>query len=202
MEIQLKGHLIRPIFGFRMARWVEQLCVLALLVGVAIVMPHTAAGLGLAAGFAGMYRDAQCSLSAGQAVTITAYSTNTYDQGTASRAGGVGEPLCIAFEVTVAADTDDNDETYQFAVIQSANADLSSEDILVQTTTAFLTRAKLVAGFRFYLPIPPGMSTKRYLGAKYITAGTTPSITMDADIVPLSMVQNEQYHAVGYLIDS
>jgi hypothetical protein len=150
-----------------------------------------------------MIIDAQCVLSDAQAITVTAVSTNTYDTGAAGNSLEVGEPMCIAFSVDVAAVTTTGDETYQFQVIQSANADLSAQDVLVQTDTALITRAVLVAGYRFYLPIPPGLKSKRYIGARYVTGGNADrAISVTAYIQPLSMIQNDKTYASGFAVNS
>lgn len=179
---------------------------LAALVGVFYLAPDAIArgigGVGVIT-FAGMFVDAQCFLSDSQAVTVTAVSTNAYDTGAAGNGFDVGEPMCIAFDVVVAAVTTTGDETYQFQVIQSAAADLSAQDVLAQTDTSFITRATLVAGFRFYLPIPPGLKTKRYIGARYVTGGNADrAITVDGFIQPLSMIQNDKTYANGFTISS
>lgn len=154
-------------------------------------------------GVGGMIIDAQCLLSDAQAITTTTVSTNTYDTGAAGNSTDVGEPMCIAFSIDVAAVTATGDETYQFQVIQSANADLSSQDVLVATDTSFITRATLVAGYRFYLPIPPGLKTKRYIGARYVTAGNADrAVTVTATIQPLRAIQNEKTYASGFTNNS
>lgn len=147
-----------------------------------------------------MIQDAQTLLSDAQALTATAVSTNTYDTGAAANDIAAGEPLCIIFTIDVAADATTGDETYQFQAIQSANANLSSQDVLVQTDTSFITRATLVAGYKLVLPIPPGLKSKRYLGARYVLAGTTPTATVTAAIVPLNMVDMQKSYAKGYTI--
>lgn len=190
----------------RLSRAHSVLLFIVAVVAVVLILPATPAGLVAAATamplLGGAIMDAQCVLSDAQALTVTAYSTNTYDTGAAGNNVDVGEPLALCFSVDVAAKTSNADETYQFAAIQSANADLSSEDVLVQTTTAFVTRAFLTAGKRFYIPLPPGLKTKRYLGAKYTLGGTAPTLTISTDIRPLSMVQNEKYYASGIKVSS
>lgn len=126
-----------------------------------------------------MYIDALGLVSDAQAVSADAVSTNTIDLGnvTPKREIGTGEPMGFGFSVDVAADTASGDETYEFQVIQSANADLSAPDVIVLQAIA---RATLVAGYQFFLPIPPGYPTKRYLGVNYNVGGTTPSITITA----------------------
>src|SRR3990167_4171654 len=77
-----------------------------------------------------MFIDAQALLSDAQAVTADAASTNTYDSGAAGTDITEGEPLGIGISVDVAADFTTGDETYEFHAIQSANANLSSPDVL------------------------------------------------------------------------
>lgn len=141
-----------------------------------------------------MFIDALLRLSDAQAVTADAASTNTIDLGnvTPKRKIGSGEPMGVLFAVDVAADFTTEDEAYELQVIQSANADLSSPTIIATLT---LTAAQLVAGAMFVLPIPPGFPTARYLGAYYNVGGTTPTVTITADLMPLSMAHAsiEQY---------
>lgn len=136
-----------------------------------------------------MFLDSQLLLSDAQALTATAVSTNTIDTALATNEFGAGEPLALVFTVDVAADAASTDETYQFQLIQSANANLSSQDVLLQTDTAYITRSVLVAGYKIVIPIPPGMKSKRYIGARYVLGGTTPSITVTAFVQPMSMIQ-------------
>jgi len=147
-----------------------------------------------------MILDNQTLLSDAQAITADAASTNTYDLGAANKFVAIGEPLGVFFTIDVAADAADADETYEFQVIQSANANLSSPDILIKTDTTYISRSTLVAGYKLVLPIPPGLVTKRYLGAYYNVGGTSPSVTVTAWIAPLSMAQNEKYYADGITI--
>jgi hypothetical protein len=131
-----------------------------------------------------MIIDALLLLSDAQALTATAYSTNTIDLGavTPKREVGIGEPLALAITVDVAADVANADETYAFAFVQSANANLSSDDDLAYLAIA---RATLVAGYKFALAIPAGLITKQYIGAQYTLGGTTPSITVTASIIQI-----------------
>lgn len=149
-----------------------------------------------------MILDALSLLSDAQALAATGVSTNTIDLGnvTPKREVGTGEPLALVVAVDVAADAGTGDETYQFQVIQSANADLSAQDVIVQTDTALITRATLVAGYTLVLPIPPAFPTKRYLGARYVLGGTTPSITVTSFITALSMVQRFRAYASGFTV--
>lgn len=144
-----------------------------------------------------MLLDAQTLLWDAAALTSDAASTNTYDSGAAGNEIAAGEPLALLLTVDVAADATTGDETYEFQVIQSANANLSSPDILIARTIA---AASLSAGSQHVIPIPPGAKTKRYLGAYYNGGGTTPTITVTAAILPLSMIDKVKTYPKGYTI--
>lgn len=145
-----------------------------------------------------MILDAQTLLWNAAALTSDAASTNTYDLGAADLEVGAGEPLALVISVGVAADATTGDETYAFQVIESANANLSSPTILAQRTIA---AAALTAGSIHVITVPPGSVTKRYLGAYFDGGGTTPTITVTAGIVPLSMVDlPKKYYADGFTI--
>lgn len=148
-----------------------------------------------------MFLDALLLLSDAQALSATGFSTNTIDLGnvTPKRDIAVGEPMCVVITVDVAADATSGDETYTFQFVQSANANLSSPDVLAQTAIA---RATLVAGYSVILPIPEGVITKQYVGMQYTLAGTTPSITVTAALQPQSMASlaKPQTYAKAYTI--
>jgi hypothetical protein len=146
-----------------------------------------------------MLLDAQLLLSDAQAVTADAASTNTIDLGdvTPKRVIGDGEPMALVIVVDVAADATTGDETYEFQLIESANANLSSPDIILAKSVA---AASLTAGAKVVIPVPPGSPVKRYLGAYYNVGGTTPTITCTAFLQPLSMVEKRVLYANGYSI--
>ena len=148
-----------------------------------------------------MIIDALLLLSDAQALTATAFSTNTIDLGTQTvqRDVAVGEKLACNFQVDVAADTTSGDETYTFQLVQSANANLSSPDVLNQIAIA---RATLVAGYTFELFWPTNEITKRYIGVQYTLGGTTPTLTITAMVQPaiLSSLGVPKSYARGYTI--
>lgn len=145
-----------------------------------------------------MIIDSQMLLSDAQAVTADAYSTNTYDSGAAGNDLSSGsEPLVAVFQIDVAADFTTTDETYEFQFVQSANANLSSHDVLASRA---IVAGSLTAGSLHYLPLPPGSKTKRYLGVRYDVGGTTPSVTVTAFIQPASMIQNNKVYADNIVI--
>jgi hypothetical protein len=148
-----------------------------------------------------MFIDALLLVSDAQAVTADAVSTNTIDLGnpTIKNRIGSGEPMAFLVTVDVAMDFTTGDEAYSFEVIQSANANLSSPDIIAVRTV--LNAAERAAGARFVIPIPPGMPQKRYLGLNYNVGGTTPTGTFTASLMPQSMAEESVLaYAKGYSV--
>jgi len=140
-----------------------------------------------------MYIDAKLEFSSAQALTTTAVGTNVKDLATA-RSIGNGEPMSMVFVVTVAADQTTGDEDYTFQVEYASNAAQSTGRQLIGernfesgTPTAPAQNADLlVAGFTFAIPIPATNASEdgQFLGIRYVLAGTSPSITCDAFLVP------------------
>jgi hypothetical protein len=143
-----------------------------------------------------MILDKQNQLSDSQAFTIDAVSTNTIDCGnpTPKNDIGSGEPMCIAVNVEVAAT---GGGAYEFQAIQSANADLSSPDVLA---SVFPAEATLAAGYTFAVPIPQGSVTKRYVGLKFNNVSGTTGVTVSAHLIPVSHFQNSKPYAKNYTI--
>lgn len=119
-----------------------------------------------------MMTDALLQLSSAQAVTASAVSTNTIDLGTA-RDLGTGGDLYAVFNVDVAA-TAAGAATVNFQVISSANANLSSANVIAQTdaipkTDLTLGRKPIVVCISpaTLLALPVG---QRYLGVQYTVA--------------------------------
>ncbi len=149
-------------------------------------------------------------LSDSQAVTTSAVGANVIDLGVA-RSIGVGEPVAVVISVEVAADQTTGDEDYTFDVEYATDAAQTTGRELIGrrvfesgTPTAPAQDADLlVAGFQVVMVIPPTSSdeSKRYLGIRYTTAGTSPAITCSAALVPLSMVSaTDISYASGYTI--
>jgi len=138
-----------------------------------------------------MILDKLLKVSSAQALTATAYSTDTIDDANNSDIS-VGEPLVAVFQVNVAADFTTTDETYEFQVVDSANANLSAHNVLVSKV---IPAAQLTANSIHYLPIPPLSKSARYLGTRYVLGGTTPSVTVTAYIQPQNMIQANKVYA-------
>ena len=119
-------------------------------------------------------------VSAGQAITVTAPSTDVIDAGATKSASigrdiGSGEPLYL--EVSVAT-TMTGAGTLTIALQDSAD-NSSFADVLALPAIAV---AALTAGKTYYLPLPAGM--RRYIRANYtITSGPFTGGTLNAQIV-------------------
>jgi hypothetical protein len=140
-----------------------------------------------------MYQDAQQLLSDAQALSATAASTNLIDLGAANR--GTGEVMCVMVSVDVAADVANADETYQFDIQTDDNAAFSSAVVLNRLAfgvSGFPAASKLAAGYKFALVLPKCDLVERFLRLNYTLAGTTPSVTVSASLMPYKLV--EQLH--------
>ena len=156
-----------------------------------------------------MFIDAQAEFSDGQALTATAVGTNVIDL-SVDRSIGNGEPLAVVFTVDVAADQTTGDEDYTFQVEYASNAAQSTGRQLIGeriyesgTPGAPAQNADLlVVGYRIIIPIPPTTlsESERYLGVRYVLAGTTPTITCSAYLVPQSQIDASNDYANGYSI--
>jgi hypothetical protein len=145
-----------------------------------------------------MYIDAHNLFSDAQAVTTDAVGTNVIDL-TLDRSIGNGEPMGVVFMVDVAADQTTGDEDYTFDVEYASDAAQTTARQLIGrrvfesgTPTAPAQDADLlVAGFKFVIPIPPTKlsESERYLGIRYDTTGTTPTITVTSWLAPLSAIE-------------
>lgn len=156
-----------------------------------------------------MFIDAQNQFSDAQAVTSSAVGTNVIDL-SADRSIGNGEPLAVVFVVDVAADQTTGDEDYTFDVEFASNAAQSTGRQLIGrrvfesgTPTAPAQDADLlVAGFKFVVPIPPTAlsESEQYLGVRYVTAGTSPTITVTSYLTPMSMIDSNVSYPDGFTI--
>ncbi len=144
-----------------------------------------------------MILDAQHEFSSSQAVTADAVGTNVLDL-SQDRSIGNGNPMCVVFQVEVAADQTTGEEDYTFDVEYASNAAQSTGRKLIGravfesgTPTAPAQDADLlVAGYQFAIAIPPTTLSvsEQYLGIRYDVTGTTPTITCSAYLMPMNMV--------------
>lgn len=145
-----------------------------------------------------MVLDIHEALATSQAVTSSAVGENVKDLLT-DRSIGNGEPMCVLFNVEVAADQTTGDEDYTFDVEYASDAAQTTARKLIGrrvfesgTPDAPAEDADLlVAGFIFVIPIPPTTlsESERYLGIRFVTAGSSPTITVSAYLMPQKMVE-------------
>lgn len=157
-----------------------------------------------------MILDAQNQFSSSQELSSTgAVGTNVLDLGS-DRSIGTGEPMAVVFCVEVAADQGTGDEDYTFdveyasAAAQNAGVQLIGRRKFESGTpdSPYQNADLLVAGFKFYIPIPPTVlsESERYLGVRYTLAGTTPTLTVSAFLQPLRMCESLPTFPNGYTI--
>jgi len=142
-----------------------------------------------------MITDKLLRVSEDQAITTTAFSTDTIDLGTA-RDIGEGTALYMNFCVTTALA---NGTSVKFEVVTSANANLSSPTV-VGSSDAVLTAA-LTQGKNVVVRINPDIAGKgkRYLGARYTVAGTFNAGKVTADVVE-TIGDGQKYYASGFTV--
>ena len=102
----------------------------------------------------------------------------------------------MLFTVTTGADYTTADETYKFGLQCDDNTSFSSPTTILERTISAASSG-LAAGKQVVLPIPPG-PVERYVRGYLTLGGTTPSISVDCDIVPLPMVPKTAYYADGF----
>lgn len=142
-----------------------------------------------------MNLDSQLRFSDAQALTATAVSTNVVDL-SEDRDIGKGEPMAVVVSVGVAADFTTGDETYQFAIQTDDNEGFASPTVVTQT--AAINGNELAAGALVVIPL--GYTNEQYLRVNNILAGTTPSVTIDAYLQPMSMIDGVTDYASGYAV--
>ena len=141
-----------------------------------------------------MYIDKQNLLSNAQALTATADSTNYIDLKSDVDIGK-GEPMALIISVGVAADFTSGNETYTFQLETDDNASFSSSTIVA---SAAILATDLTAGSLHVIPM--GITNERYLQGVYTLAGTTPTVTIDAWVAPMSSVDAVSYYPSGFTI--
>jgi len=142
-----------------------------------------------------MITDSLLRVSEDQAVTSTAYSTNTIDLSVA-RDVGEGTALYMNFALTEAFA---NGTNITFEVVTSANANLSSHDVVGSSTT--IATAALTLGKNIVVAINPQIASKgkRYLGARYVVTGTMNAGKVTADVVE-TIGDGQKYYASGFTV--
>lgn len=128
-----------------------------------------------------MFLDALQLLSDAQAFGAAAVSTNSIDLAmtTPGRQIGTGEPMGVGVQIDVSATV-----APPIVEIISATDALLTAGILVHASMT-IALASAIAGTLWFVPLPQGTPTQRYLGARITTAGGT--ITATVFLQPTSM---------------
>lgn len=142
-----------------------------------------------------MITDKLLRVSEDQAVTTTAFSTDTIDLKIA-RDMGEGHNLFMNFAVTTAMV---GGTSIKFEVVSSANANLSSPTV-IGSSDAVVT-ASLTAGKNVAVAINPQIASngERYLGARYTVSGTYSAGAITSDIVE-TVQDGQKYYASGFTV--
>lgn len=125
-----------------------------------------------------MYKDRHLQFSSAQALTATAVSTDIHDCG-ADRDIGVGKNLCavVSFKTALGGTS----PTYQFKIQSATDAAFTTPiDEFVSPlfgTGGIAVAANTAVQYQF----PP--TNKRYVRFQHIMGGTSPTLTVDANIV-------------------
>lgn len=122
----------------------------------------------------------------------TIVATNNIDLLSANRNVGRGYPKRIQ---AVASAAFAGGTSVQAQVIQSANSNMSSPDVLVSGPV--VVTASLTAGAEI-LDVPVPDVTKRYLGVQYITIGDYTTGTVSAHLVETTDENRYQPSVTGY----
>lgn len=143
-----------------------------------------------------MITDNFLRVSAAQAVTTTAVSTSSVDQGVAKDLGE-GQELTAMFSVGTAFA---GGTSTAFEVIGATDAALTTGIVSLGSSGAILTAA-LVAGNMIAVRINPLIASTgvRYIGARYTVVGVNTAGTVTMDIV-LDIQDGRKFYASGFTV--
>lgn len=136
-----------------------------------------------------MFIDALLKVASAQAFGAAAVSASSIDLGnvTPKRKIGTGTPIGFGLSVDVAGTV----AATLFEIISATDAALTA-GILVHASRS-IPLAETVAGALFYLGLPPGTPTQRFLGIRLTTAGGTISASSWLTAQELFSILPENY---------
>lgn len=143
-----------------------------------------------------MLLDDQNRYSDAQALTVTAASEDVIDHGS-DRNLGIGEPMALMITLTVAADNTTGDETYT-AQLQTDTVEGFGSPTAVGGLITIPAGSAI--GTRFVAVLPPDTTMERFSRVNFTLGGTTPTVTLNADLIPLRVLQNEFAYPSGFTI--
>lgn len=124
--------------------------------------------------------DKETQLSADQAFTASAVSTNAYDTKEALADISIGSRMAIGVYPKVAGA---GGASWKLDAIQADNAALTTNVEVIGTVT--VADADLKVGKEIEVPIVQGKKTRRFVGFRAApTGGSTPTVTLDAYLMP------------------
>lgn len=140
--------------------------------------------------------DKNLQFSDSQALTVDVDSTNHFDA-TTDRDLGPGEPMAVV----VFAETAFGGTTPTIAVsIETDDNNSFSSGTVIATSEAFTPAALTAANDQIVVVLP--MTNERFIQLNYDMEGTSPTLTVSAYLMPLSLVQNQRYLPNNYTITS
>jgi hypothetical protein len=149
-----------------------------------------------------MFLDRQTRLATAQTLAASGATTDYLDT-TQARNLGDGEPMCMVFTMTTAADYVTTDEAYTFAIQCDDNAGFASpttlESRLYSLANGNGAGTNLLAGAQVILPFPQGL-VEQYVRGYVTEGGTTPTCTFNCDIVPLSFVRKPKDYPSAFSV--
>jgi hypothetical protein len=95
-------------------------------------------------------------------------ATDVVNLGTADKDIGTGTGVRFVFKMAASSDSADDQETVQFQIVTSENADLSSGVVIA--STAALAQADLTEGTKHQLTLPEGVTLDQYIGVQAVVA--------------------------------
>jgi hypothetical protein len=138
--------------------------------------------------------DANLQFSDSQALTVDADSTNYYNA-SSDRDIGVGEPMAVVVYAESA--FGGTTPTIAVSVETDDNTSFSSGTILT-TSQAYTPATLTAANDKIVIPLP--MTNEQYIQLNYDMEGTSPTLTVSAYLMPLSMVENRREYPNNYTI--
>jgi len=112
----------------------------------------------------------------------TKYSTSVLNTSTTTGDLGAGEQLYAIFVIDAAVTSANSTATVKFEIIDEADTTLDVSSVVICSTAALIV-TRLTVGKIIVLPIPYGLITQQYIGAKYtIGTETTTAGTVSAFI--------------------
>lgn len=138
--------------------------------------------------------DAQTRLGTAQALSASGATTDYLDT-TKARNLGDGEALAMVFTVTTA--IAGTTPTCSFAVQSDSSSGFGTA---VTHVTASPAAAALVVGAQIVVVIPVAVAVGQFIRGLFTLGGTTPTISVTTDIVPLSMVKKTALYASGFAV--